>query len=197
LSNAVFPNLTSLAWNRAKTPTWSTVVRTSASGKEFRSSLWSYPTWNFTLSYDVLSNREGLTSDFQNIIAFFNHRRGSFDDFLYEDVTDNHVEKGSIGVGDGVMRDFQLIRKLGDWAEPVKNVKGSVTLFFDGEQITDGYDVNEYGLVTFNPAPPVGVSIEATFDFYYRVRFKQDSVEFNQFLYNLYELKKLELKGVK
>lgn len=197
MSNEVFPNLLTLTWDRVKKPTWNTLIKTAASGKEYRSALWSYPVWNFTLSYDLLSNSEGLISDFQKIISFFNARRGAYEDFLFEDVTDNHGEAVCIGIGDGINRQFQLLRKLGGWVEPVKNLKGSPLLYVDGVKQESGFTVNQSGLVTFKFAPAENVEITATFDFYYRVRFAQDEAEFNQFLYNLYELKQLELKGVK
>jgi hypothetical protein len=54
------------------------------------------------------------------------------------------------------------------------------------------------GLVTFSVAPPaVYKTLLATFSFYYRVRFKEDMREFNNFLNNLWETKQMRLISVK
>ncbi len=61
--------------------------------------------------------------------------------------------------------------------------------------VTANYTVNANGLVTFNSATAGNASLTWTGTYYHRVRFVEDSVEFNKFMYNLFELKKVELVG--
>lgn len=194
MSDAVFPVLKGLEWNRTKVPMWSTMIQTSISGVEKRASLWSYPRWKFGLSYEFLDDDGTGAGDLQQIIGFFNARRGAFDDFLYEDPTDNHVTGQSIGAGNGAAKEFQLVRSYGGFAEPIRAVKGIPLVKINGEAVSQ-FEVNNTGLITFDN-PPQGV-ITATFDFYYRVRFLEDEAEFNNFIYKLWELKKLELISLK
>jgi hypothetical protein len=49
----------------------------------------------------------------------------------------------------------------------------------------------------FTVAPLPGAVVSWTGSFYYRVRFKQDEAEFNEFMSNLWELKTLEFQSVK
>lgn len=53
--------------------------------------------------------------------------------------------------------------------------------------------VQPLGVVTFSSAPAAGVAVTADFSYYYRLRFKQDINEFEQFMNNLWALKTLEL----
>ena len=66
----IFPDLPGLSWNRKKTPMWSTKIQTAASGKELRASYYSYPKWQFSLSYEVL--RDTGQAEIQSLIGLFN-----------------------------------------------------------------------------------------------------------------------------
>lgn len=50
--------------------------------------------------------------------------------------------------------------------------------------------------VTFGAAPAAGAALTWTGQFYYRVRFKQDMMDFEQFMKDFWQLKKCELVGV-
>lgn len=53
--------------------------------------------------------------------------------------------------------------------------------------------IQPLGIVTFGTAPGAGLAVTADFSYYYRLRFKQDINEFEQFMSNLWALKTLEL----
>jgi hypothetical protein len=53
------------------------------------------------------------------------------------------------------------------------------------------------GLVTFGTAPTATVAVTADFSYYFRVRFKNDLQEFENFLSNLWSAKTVELRSVK
>lgn len=197
MSNAVFPELKGLGWNREKSPTWSTQVTKAVSGKEKRAALWSYPKWAFKLTYNILEDVAGETgTDLKSIIGFYNSRMGQADDFLFNDTTDNTVTDQVIGTGDGVTNKFTLVRNMGGWIEPIKDLQGSPAIYFDGV-LQEGNYYMEDGKVVFSPPPTIGVVITASFKFYFRVRFADDSITTNAFLHNLYELKTLKLVSVK
>lgn len=196
MSGEIFPSLPGLKWGVVKTPMWSTKVQKSASGRELRAAYYSYPDWKFSLSYEVL--RSGLMSELEEFVGFFNARQGSFDSFLYQDPDDKAVTVQRFGMGDGVTTQFQLVRNYGGYVEPVFATGGTPLVFVNGvlKSPISHYMLSD-GLVTFSTAPAVGAALTWTGDFYYRVRFMQDSADFEQFLYQLWSLKKIEFKSFK
>lgn len=196
MSEAVFPELKGLSWERTKTAIWSTQIQTAGSGVEKRASLWSYPRWKFNLSYEFLEDDGTMTGDLQRIIGFFNARRGSFESFLYLDPSDHSVQDQIIGMGDGLNNRFQLVRNFGGFIEPVRALQSMPLVTMDGVLNCD-FVMDNYGVIEFWPPPPQGAVIAASFDFYYRVRFVNDESEVNNFLMNLWSLQKCEFISVK
>jgi hypothetical protein len=128
MSDAIFPSLPGLKWGTVKKPIWSTKIQKSASGREARASFYSYPIYQFTLSYEVLRGQSGMP-ELQTLLGFFNARQGSFDSFLYEDIDDNTATDQQFGTGNGSTTVFQLIRSLGGNVEPVFALKGSPLIY--------------------------------------------------------------------
>lgn len=81
-----------------------------------------------------------------------------------------------------------------NWTEPTSGLVAGSAL--PGSNTT-GWSVSSTGIVTFNAAPANGVALTWSGSFYYRLRFKQDTSDFEQFAYNYWSLKKLELISVK
>lgn len=198
MSDEIFPKLIGISWDITKTPEFYTISKTSPSGVDVVASLSGYPRWNFTLSYEFLRDT-GTDGELQKLVGFFLQRRGNVQDFLLLDDTDHIIENPqNIGVGDGKTTEFQLIRNYGGFIEPVfGTVSGTVHIFGGGIEITDGVTINAKGLVTFATAPTSGTVLSWTGEFYYRVRFKESSVEFSNFAYKLWEAKTVELVSVK
>lgn len=197
MSNAVFPsNLPGLGWSVLKQPSWSTRIQKAVSGKELRAALMSYPLYRITLTYEVLRESAAL-QELQTLMGFFNARLGSFDSFLYSDPTDHSVTDQGFGTGTGTLAQFQLIRSYGGFAEPVMNLNGAPAIKVAGSLKTAGtdYTVDQFGVVTFTSNPPAGAALTWSGSFYYRCRFNSDSTEFDNFMYQLWQLKKLELWG--
>jgi uncharacterized protein (TIGR02217 family) len=197
MSNAVFPTLAGLKWPVVKRPNFKTRMQPSASGKEVRASYYSYPVWEFKLSFDLL--RADATVELQTLMGFFLSRAGAFDTFLFNDVTDNSVTDQQIGIGTGALLTFQLIRTYGAFIEPIQNTNSVPVIKVNGVTKTVGvdYNIDQYGLVTFVVAPGAGLFVTWTGTFYYRVRFKADTLDFNNFMYQLWELGTCELRGIK
>jgi len=58
-----------------------------------------------------------------------------------------------------------------------------------------GYTIGSTGLVTFTTAPASGAALTWTGTYYFRCRFTKDQIEFDGFMQDLYELKKVEMIG--
>ena len=142
-----------------------------------------------------------FNSDLQTLLGFYLARQGQYDSFLFADPTDNSVSLQSFGTGDGTTTAFQLGRVYGGFAEAIQN-PFQVAIFDNGTQKSSGYTVGTLGtvnggLVTFTTAPTAGHALTWSGSFFFRLRFKDDNSEFNQFLTNLYEHKGLDCTSVK
>lgn len=191
MSNAVLPTFPGLMFDSVKTPTFNTRVQMAVSGREARAAFYSYPIWDFAVAYEFL--RESI-GEMQALAGFFMARKGQFDSWLYSDPNDNAVTDAVIGAGNGVNRQFQLLRAFGGFAEPVMNIKTIGNIKVGGVQTT-AYTVSSTGVVDLAAAPANGVSVAWSGSYYFRCRFKQDTAEFNQFMHRLWELKTLEFRG--
>lgn len=141
MSNALFPRLPGQTLKVGKKPTGgSTIIQTSTSGKETRISLWSIPTWDFTVSYDHIRQREPyqyigqvpvaaalagstlISDDLKALAGFFLARQGSFDSWLFDDPTDDFIAQQQLGNGNGSLTTFQISRPFGEFSEPIQNI---------------------------------------------------------------------------
>ena len=198
---STFPTLSGIRWDVKKRPRFNTIVQRTASGKEIRSALMSYPLWEFELSYDVL-RADSVNHELQTLMGFFEQMLGSCTAFNYTDPTDYSVTAQSIGTGDGVTADFQLVRTLGGFIEPIQNINTIVGIYDNGSPVTQGagpgkYTINSTGLVTFGTVPTSGHALTWSGTYYFRCRFLDDLIEFNNFMYNLFECQKVAFVSVK
>lgn len=199
MSNALFPTLAGLGWSVIKAPKFNTRVQQSVSGRELRAALAAYPVYRFSLTYEVLRAAQA-TPDLQTLMGFFMQRQGSFDNFLFDDPTDDNVTNQSIGTGNGTQSQFQLLRAYGGFTEPVMNVNAITGVYVNGTAVppgagAGGYTISSTGLITFGTAPLAGQTVTWTGSYYYRCRFTNDTSDFENFMYLLWQLKKCELIG--
>lgn len=217
----VFPTLPGLGWDgRSKTPMWRTRTQTTVSGRELRIMDQTVPRWKWALPFTFLrdgsDNRSGAGfpglgtgyTEAEELIGFFNQQNGSFLPFLLDDPTDDNVTQQQVGTANGSTTQFQLVRTLGGmlagggFTEPIYAPNAVTAVYVDGVQQTGGYGVSAAsltsagtldpgGLITFGAAPTSG-PVTATFSYYWPVRFLQDSNEFEYFLYQLWQAKKIE-----
>ena len=197
MSDAIFPTLPGLDWDVSKTPEFYTITKTSPTGLDVSAVLAAYPRWHFSLSYAFLRDDGTTTGELQQLVGFFLQRYGNVDDFLYLDPSDNTATNQVISIGDGVTKQFQLCRNYGGFVEPVYGVvSGTPKISVDGVLTTDIY-ISSKGLVTFNTAPAANAVLSWSGKYYYRVKFNDPTTEFNNFLYKLWEAKKVEFTSVK
>jgi uncharacterized protein (TIGR02217 family) len=198
MSNAIFPTFDGLKWDVTRTPVWKTAVRETTSGREYRTAFQAAPRYLYKLAYEVLRETVGYT-ELQSLLGFFNARQGAFDSFLYTDPDDNSVTAQVFGTGNGSTTQFQLLRTLGAFNEPVYDTNSTPLIYDNGSlrTVTTHYTINATGLVTFVTAPVAGHSLTWTGTYYWRVRFRQDQTEFTQFMQKLWSTKSVEFITVK
>ncbi len=148
MSTQIFPSLPGLGWSVKRTPQWKTRVQESISGKETRIADWSFPRWQWELTFEFLrqagANQQAQSfagqtySEFQLLAGFFNARQGMFDSFLYQDADDNAVTGQQFGTGDGTTTVFQLARAFGGFVEPILAPNSIANLYLAGAPIPSG-----------------------------------------------------------
>jgi len=201
-----FPALAGLAWSVTKTPTFQTRIQRAVSGRELRALDYPHPLWQFTLVYDFLRDDPGAGLDeLRTLLGFFMLCQGAFGTFLFQDPSDYQVTGQQIGLGNASTAIFQLQRAMGTnlpgggFLEPIVAPNVASAIYFDGiTQDPASYSVDaSSGLVTFASAPRSGLIITADFSYYFRCRFIDDKYDFENFMYRLWQLKKLTFISVR
>lgn len=200
MSSLVFPTFPGLSWGVTVTPKFSTAVKTAISGRELRAAMAAYPMWEIALQYEFLRGGS-LGTDLDTLAGFFLQVKGQWDSFLFPVPGDQSVTGASFGTGNGSTTAFQLTRTRGaggfGFTEPVQNLNAAPSIYVAGVLKTAGthYTVSSTGVVTFTTAPANGAALTWTGTYYFRCRFLQDDSEFNLFMQDLWDLKKLAMRG--
>jgi uncharacterized protein (TIGR02217 family) len=210
---AIFPTLPGLGWSVSKAPRFATRIQRAVSGRELRVVDQPNPIWTWTLTYSMLRDEHDTRAasgpgvgydELRTLMGFFLQQQGAFQPFLFDDPTDDTVSAQAIGTGNGSTTVFQLVRSMGvvlpggGFAEAVTAPNAVSAIYFDGiVQIASGYGIDPTtGLVTFTTPPPAAQLITADFTYYFRVRFADDTADFENFLYQLWALKQVKLQSV-
>jgi uncharacterized protein (TIGR02217 family) len=202
----VFPALPGLAWSVTKAPTFQTRIQRAVSGRELRALDYPYPLWQFTLVFAFL--RDSPTAGFdelRTLMGFYLTCQGAYGTFLFQDPSDYQAVAQYIGTGDSSLGVFQLQRTLGTalpsggFVEPIVAPDLVTAVYFDGiVQSSSSYSVDpDTGLLTFGTPPATGLVITADFTYSFRCRFVDDSCDFENFMYRLWQLKKLAFISVR
>ncbi len=193
-----FPLLPGQMLVTGKAPIWLTSIATSSSGRERRQSRWSYPKWRFKIKYEVIRDRPSQP-ELERMFAFFCLHQGQRSPFSFFDPYDNRVTNQTIGVGNGVVRVFQLTRSLGvtglSFVEPVRRVL-SATVSVNGAEVS-GWSVDSSGAVTLASAPAAGAVVTWSGQFMFLCRFTMDEMDPEQMTKDLWSLDGVELMSVK
>lgn len=158
------------------------------SGREVRNTPWAHG----RRRYDVGGAVRTL-DELQQLIAFFEARRGRLHGFRFRDPFDFKSCVASaasaptdqvLGVGDGVKTQFALVKTYGDsasaYARPIaKPVTGAVRVALAGvEQAQSAFSVDAAsGLITFATPPANGAAVTAGFLFDTPVRFDVERLD--------------------
>ena len=202
----IFPALPGLTWSVTKTPIFQTRIQRAVSGRELRALDYPYPLWQFALVYDFLRDDQAAGCDeLRTLLGFFMLCQGAFGTFLFRDPSDWQVTGQQIGIGDASRTGFQLQRSMGaalpggGFIEPIAAPNVVHAIYFNGiVQGPSTYSVDAAtGLVTFVSPPSSGLIITADFTYYFRCRFVDDKYDFENFMYQLWQVKKLAFISVR
>lgn len=209
---AIFPVLPGLAFSVIKRPTFFNGLAQSASGREVRVAYAQYPLWEWDLTYDYLPDEttasSATASDLKQLMGFYLSQSGSLGGFLFKDPDDNTVTGQTIGTTDGVTVSYTLIRSYGesdgDGIEPVGYVDTTAPfeVYLNGVlqsaslyEVVTATPVNQ--ALQFLTAPAAGQVLTVTYTYYYYVRFKEDTYEFEKFMDKLWSQRLLTLKSLR
>lgn len=147
-------------------PSFSTDIVTMPNGSEQRNVNWEYPRCSGNLTTGI--KRE---SQFSELLKFFYNRKGKAYGFRFYDWLDHKAEYILLGIGDGTVSTYQLIKNYPDTEldqmsvrKIVKPIAGTLHLYkFDctppeGETVTDT-TWQKYITRTFTNAIPDGSEV--------------------------------------
>jgi uncharacterized protein (TIGR02217 family) len=169
---------TDIAYGSSGGPAFSTDVTISQNGYEQRNSNWQQARARYNVAHG-LKTRVQMDA----LIAFFRARHGRAVGFRFKDWSDYQANTQGIGVGDGMRREFQLIKRYGSGGQEqirpiLKPVVGSVEVRVNDLLQTSGVSVDtSNGVVSFVTAPVNGAIITASFEFDVPVRFDTDALD--------------------
>jgi len=144
-----------------------------------------------------------LATDLRTLAGFFLAAQGAFGTFLYDDPTDDNVVGQAIATGDGLTQTFQFVRTFGPpagigFTEPIVALNSVSAVYLDGVKQVTNFSLNSLiGTLFLSPPPASGVKITADFTYYFRCRFMSDAYEFENFMFKLWALKKLDFISVR
>lgn len=156
-------------------PRFQTSVLALGTGSEQRNVDWVTQRLAWDISYGV-----DHKDDYMEIVKFFYARLGKARAFRFKDWTDYEVDNGLIGIGDGSDTTFQLVKLYNSGAvtfsrKITRPVTGTVAVRVDGSPVSPSINYDT-GIVTITPAPALGLSINADFEFDVPVRFDADQL---------------------
>jgi uncharacterized protein (TIGR02217 family) len=198
-----FPSLLGLSFPVTRTPTWRSIKQEAISGKETRLQMWSYPRYKYEITVDYLgSGVAGQNQDWQTLIGFFNSVAGSALPFHWADANDNAVVNQGLGTGNGTQTNFNFVRALGGFTEPLQDVDAVSQVKVAGVPTTSYSLLTDpnWGLVyglQFTAAPANGAAIVASFTYNWPCRFDEDSAQLENFMANFWQLKKISFETMK
>lgn len=183
MSSAVYPSLPGLSVEVSRTLIYSTLIQTSATGKELRVSQRTYPIVEHSLKYNFLRDTTAYP-ELKTLVGFYKARQGDADNFYYTDPEDYQATDVLIGTGNGSNRDFQLLAVTGTHTEPIFNPNAITSVTVNGS--AQGYVLQSNGVVRMNSAPGSGALVRWNGTYYYRARFLDPKLSVDKFLYQVW-----------
>ena len=206
----VFPMISGQGISVTKAPMLSTRIAKHSSGREVRTPLYVQTLYQFDLTFSVLASGGSFAytavgaNTLEILMDFFNSLHGSFGTFLYADPTDSFQTGVPLTpVGNGSNLTFNFQRALYNWFEPVGYVSFVHAVYWNGvAQIGNWALANPtaavpYPNLTFTSAPGAGVVVSADFNWQFVCRSSEDTLDFDEFMGNLWELKSWKFQSVR
>ena len=177
---------------------YNTNINKSKNGREQRVSNIEEP----LLYYNIVSGIK-TKDDIDSIIKLFKLVKGRAIGFRFKDWLDYSVKNQTIGIGDGEIKEFQLIKSyttaLNDEnithiRKITKPVKSTVNIFVNGVNYNNNLSIDyTSGKIVFNNPVVINEVITANFEFDVPVRFDNDTLEISMRNVNSGELNNIKL----
>lgn len=214
----VFPLLRGSHWAIHKIPNWSTIIHKGISGGVLAIPLYpNNPLWSWEWTYEAVIDRKisftgapnnnTLYSDLQIIQAFYFALKGPGNQFIYtppDSVVTNQLLAtpdsngnselvhliGGYPTGSGMQAVTEAVQELNGTTPTITHTGGSFTILPPGTVPPyEGYVVN------WSSLPTGAVTWSGTY--FYRVMFSEDTQDYEQFSYDLWQLQSLKFEQVR
>lgn len=184
-----------------------TQIVTRQNGFEERNQIWAHS----RRMYDASMGLRNI-GDLQDVMQFWEARRGQLYGFRWKDWADYKTSRGRLvpsdtdvilSVGDDVATDFQLVKRYSDAGEeyvrPVKKpIAGTVLVSLDDVSLTSGWTVDTVtGIITFDTAPGAGVVVKSGFEFDVPVRFDAADIAVNVDAFEAGSIQSINVKEIR
>lgn len=220
--NLVLP--TCVGWDFAKRSKFSTILQTPQSMRHpAASTLQTGVIYELELTYEFLKvGANSFAGDVSYLQSFYEACKGAYGWFTFDPSVNNldtmSVVQGStanrngfFAIGDGVTTAFQLWRSSGvlggaiaTKCELIQNVT-SLAGIYNGINLVSpsSYTLSNLGAppqggawVTFATPPAAGSVLSWAGNYSYLCHFSEDTLDMNEFMYQLWELKSLKLETI-
>lgn len=168
----------SIAFNSSSILKFNTTIIKAKNGYEQRNINWNSNKMKFNIINGIKTKAE-----LDELITFFRNVKGAGYGFRFKDFTDYQAENQYIGVGNGEIKEFQLIKayRISDnivyYRKITKPVISTVRVFINDIENKDFNIDLTTGLITLNTVPEIDSTIKASFEFDVPVRFENDIME--------------------
>lgn len=168
---------TDISYGSSGGPEYATDIVASLSGYEQRNVNWEQARARYNVAHGVKTKAQ-----LDALIAFFRARKGRAHGFRFKDWTDYQATGETLGTGNGVQTQFQLVKRyVSGGVTEIRSIKkpvsGTVQVYKNAVLQTSGVSVDSTtGMVTFTVAPAIGQVISASFQFDVPVRFDTDKL---------------------
>ena len=175
---------TDISYGAIGGPVFSTDIITTSSGYEQRNIRWSNARAKYNIATGIKTEEQ-----WQELIAFFRARKGKAIGFRFKDWSDYKGINETIGIGDNIKTDFQLVKNYNSNITVSRNitkpVTGTVKIYIDSILQISGVNIDTTtGIVTFSTPPSIDSIITADFEFDVPVRFDTDEMAMSMDSFN-------------
>jgi uncharacterized protein (TIGR02217 family) len=192
------PELTNISWGNERESEFLTTRIAAQSGRSSTAAQRVFPVYRWRLSWNVLREAHPVYGNVvRELVGFYNRVKGPATLFLFKDTEDYAIGPDQvIGVGNGVQKKFRLLRDYGGSIEavvgaavrsPVDTLVVKIGPIGGPYSPVGGWTESQDGVITFAVAPTVGQEVAVTSEFYFLVRFDEDTMNVRNFTYRLWQ----------
>lgn len=179
-------------------PEYATDIVASVGGYEQRNINWEQARARYNVAHGVKTKAQ-----LDALIAFFRARKGRAHGFRFKDWTDYQATNETLGTGNGVQTQFQLVKRyvsgsVTDMRTISKPVAATVQVYKNAVLQTTGVSVDTAtGMAIFSAAPAAAQAITASFQFDVPVRFDTDTLSASLDAYGIHSWQDIKLIEVR